>query len=86
MKVPRVITGRLTAAERDTALAAIDGSRSAVQAGTARAKALEAVLAAALSGFAQGFEAHQLARAAEAMRKAAEAELASKQAEGDGTS
>lgn len=84
MKVPRVLVGRLSAAERDAALEAIDGSKAAVQAGTSRVKAFEAVLAAALSGFAQGFEAHQLARAAESMRKAAEAELAAKQAEEGG--
>lgn len=83
-RLPPICTGRLTAAERDAADAAISDSIAAVKAGTARVQFWEGVLSTVISQ-AAGLTDQVLAmRAAKAMRKAAEAELAKAQLEAEG--
>ena len=69
---PAVFTGRLTAAERDSAVAAISGATAGVRAGTSRrAFALE-VVSALISEAGTITEAREIRRAAEAALAAVE--------------
>lgn len=81
-RLPRVFTGRLSATERADSVDALHVVASKARAGTNRAKFMESVIGALIGVLGEGYNARQLAKAAEDARKAAEMALAAS-AEGE---